>query len=218
MQIHAIIVAGGMGSRMQADLPKQFMLLHNKPMLLHSIDVMQAVQAHIIVVVHPQFETYLQDLLIEFNYKNIQIVQGGITRFDSVKNGVHAIQANATDVVLVHDAARPFITKEMVEQIIAKVQNNNCVVPVTPIFDSLRMVANGQSKIINRDTIKIIQTPQAAMLSTLQQGFAQSYTEAFTDEASVCEAAGFEVSLVDGLQQNIKITTAQQLQMANAMG
>jgi 2-C-methyl-D-erythritol 4-phosphate cytidylyltransferase len=216
MQIHAVIVAGGSGTRMQADMPKQFLMLHNKAVLLHSIEVMQQCKAKIYVVVHSSYEQYTKDLLEKNNFSNIEVVLGGSTRFESVQNGISAIKGEAHDIVLVHDAARPFITISLIERIVASVNANNCVIPVISIFDSIRIIENQTSTAVDRNLLKIVQTPQAAQLGVFQVAFAQNYKEAFTDEATVCEAAGFKVILVDGLEQNIKITTMQNLIDANS--
>ncbi len=211
MSIHAIIVAGGSGARMQSAIPKQFLLINNKPMLLYSIDAMQAIQANIVIVVHTDYEDYTKNLLAQNNYPNCRIVAGGNTRYHSVQQGVQAINGSPDDIVLVHDAARPYLTAELAQRVIDAVEKNNCVIPVMPVVDSVRMLLPEGSTLVDRDKLKIVQTPQGATLATFKKAFSQSYAPSFTDEASVCEALSYNITMVDGLEQNIKITTPLNL-------
>lgn len=218
MQKYAIIVAGGTGSRIGGDLPKQFLELQNKAIILYSIDVLQQINdVQIIVVVHKDFIEYLNELLLTTNYKNILITIGGETRYESVQKGLAVIN-NYTDAdkVIVHDAARPFINKVFVENIFNAINNTNCVIPAIAIPDSIRQVTPNGNNAIDRDSIKIIQTPQGGTVANFKKAFDQSYVASFTDEASVCETINLNIELVDGLSENIKITTPQNLVWGDA--
>jgi 2-C-methyl-D-erythritol 4-phosphate cytidylyltransferase len=218
MSNYAIIVAGGSGTRMRNALPKQFLLIGNKPMFMHSMKVFQQLGMKIIIVVHADFDLYIKKVLVEFTGDGIEIVKGGNTRFESVRNGLKAIKAvTEDDIVFVHDAARPFITIDLIERIRNKVSSNNCVIPIISIADSVRIVNGTTNEPINREILKIVQTPQAAKALNMQKAFKQDFKSQFTDEASVCESSGLLIELVEGLEQNIKITTPQNFAWANKL-
>jgi 2-C-methyl-D-erythritol 4-phosphate cytidylyltransferase len=218
MQQYAIIVAGGTGSRMQQSVPKQFLLLHNKPVIYYSIHAfLQTFSAiQIIIVVHKDYQTELQQIIEKyFIDKKIWIAIGGQTRFHSVQNGLALISDSPDGIVFVHDAARPFITTTLLQQLQANCNAHGNAIPIIPIAESLRQVSSDNTnQSINRDTIKIVQTPQVFKVAIIKQGFAQAYQPQFTDEASVCEQFVGTIYLSAGIEQNIKITTPLQLQIA----
>jgi 2-C-methyl-D-erythritol 4-phosphate cytidylyltransferase len=218
MQQYAIIVAGGTGSRMQQSVPKQFLLLHNKPVIYYSIHAfLQTFSAiQIIIVVHKDYQTELQQIIEKyFIDKKIWIAIGGQTRFHSVQNGLALISDSSDGIVYVHDAARPFITTTLLQQLQANCMAHGNAIPIIPIAESLRQVSiNNSNQSINRDEIKIVQTPQVFKAAIIKQGFTQAYQPQFTDEASVCEPFVGTIYLSAGIEQNIKITTPLQLQIA----
>ncbi len=218
MQKYAIIVAGGTGSRMGDTLPKQFLEIRRKPMLLHSVETFIAFGAQVVLVVHPAFIDLAKEILEKHSIVDVNIIPGGATRYASVQNGIHSLQHQPGDcIVMVHDAARPFIDVPFLQNICDLVSENICVIPILDVVDSLRLVTNVGSKIINRDEIKIVQTPQVANLKNFQTAFSQDFNNNFTDEASVCESIGMQIKLVPGLDKNVKITTPQQLIWANSI-
>lgn len=218
MEKHLIIVAGGIGSRMGNDLPKQFIELNHKPILIHTLERFHAFDPslNIIVVLHPNYVDYWVDLTRTLNL-NVphQVVAGGEERFHSVKNGLAAIAVNS-GIVGIHDAVRPLVSKKTFETSYNEARINGTAVPVLPINDSLRLVDHGQSQIADRSKFRLVQTPQCFELQLLRQAFNQAYHPSFTDDASVVESLGVRLHLVEGNRENIKITTPEDLRMAKA--
>ena len=209
----AVIVAGGSGMRMGNELPKQFLLLDGKPILLYSIDAfLSAFQdIKIILVLPKQYIEYTRELLNNFGYPaHIQLVEGGATRFHSVKNGISF--ANQDDVIFVHDAVRCLVSTQLIERCYEKALTAGSAIPVIPIRDSMRRVAvDGSSEVVSRDQLYSVQTPQTFQASILIPAFQVDYKETFTDEATVVEHAGIQVHTVEGEEQNIKITYPDDL-------
>ena len=218
MTDHLIIVAGGTGSRMGTDLPKQFLEINHKPILVHTLERFYSFDSslNIIVVLHPDFVDYWIDLkrTLQLNIPH-QVVAGGKERFFSVQNGLSAIQAE-TGVVGIHDAVRPLVSKKTFETSYHQARINGNAIPVLPLNDSLRTVEDGQNKIADRSKFRLVQTPQCFEISQLRKAFQQAYHPMFTDDASVVEALGVHLNLVEGNRENIKITTPEDLQMAQA--
>jgi 2-C-methyl-D-erythritol 4-phosphate cytidylyltransferase len=142
-----------------------------------------------------------------------EIVEGGATRFDSVKNGIHAIKnANANDIVLIHDAARPNIEKALIDRLVSNIAMNQITIPVWPINDSIRKkTSDSDSIVVDRKDLFVVQTPQAAFYQDIFQAFQQVYHESFTDEATVMERDFCAVKLMEGTAENIKVTTPEQI-------
>lgn len=209
----AVIVAGGSGMRMGNELPKQFLLLDGKPILLYSIDAFLSAfhDIKIILVLPKQYIDYTRELLNSFGYtSNIQLVEGGATRFHSVKNGIS--HADKDDIIFVHDAVRCLVSKYLIERCYEKALAAGSAIPVIPIRDSMRRVAvDGSSEVVSRDQLYSVQTPQTFQASILIPSFGVDYKEAFTDEATVAEHAGIHVHTVEGEEQNIKITYPDDL-------
>ncbi len=209
----AVIVAGGSGMRMGNELPKQFLLLDGKPILLYSIDAFLSAfhDIKIILVLPKQYIDYTRELLNNFGYSSgIQLVEGGATRFHSVKNGI--AHAGHDDIIFVHDAVRCLVSSLLIERCYEKALTAGSAIPVIPIRDSMRRVAvDGSSEVVSRDQLYSVQTPQTFQASILIPAFQVDYKETFTDEATVAEHAGIQVNTVEGEEQNIKITYPDDL-------
>jgi 2-C-methyl-D-erythritol 4-phosphate cytidylyltransferase len=215
-QYNIIIVAGGTGTRMQSSVPKQFIEIKGKPILIHTIEKFIEFDEfiNVIVVVHKDFLSDANFMLAEyFSEKYFTVVVGGETRFHSVKNGLNAIE-NKNDIVGIHDAARPFVSVDTIKRCFETAAQKGNAIPISPINESLRMVTNGINKAVSRDDYKIIQTPQCFVVSIIKEAFEQSYSPFFTDDATVLEGIDETINLVDGNFENIKITTPYDLKFA----
>jgi 2-C-methyl-D-erythritol 4-phosphate cytidylyltransferase len=209
MNYYVIIAAGGIGTRMQSNIPKQYLLIHNKPVLYHTVSKFKNTIPNIncIVVVPYQFIDDTKNILLQHNIdQNCTVIAGGLTRFHSVQNGVNAIQDNNA-IVMVHDAARCLVTEQLIHNCVQQTLLIGNAVPAIAVTDSLRVVKhNNENSIVDRTTIRSIQTPQCFELSILQKAFAADFNDSFTDEASVVEQLGIAIHLIDGEATNIKIT------------
>lgn len=215
-QYNVIIVAGGTGSRMQSKIPKQFIEINGKPILIHTIEKFIEFDEfiNIIVAVHKDYLTEANFMLAEhFPDKNVQIVVGGETRFHSVKNGLNCI-SNKNDIVGIHDAARPLVSVETIKRCYETAAQKGNAIPVAPVNESLRMVTNGINKAVSRDDYKIVQTPQCFVVSKIKEAFEQPFSPFFTDDATVLEGMDESINLVEGNSENIKITNPSDLKIA----
>jgi 2-C-methyl-D-erythritol 4-phosphate cytidylyltransferase len=215
-QYNVIIVAGGTGTRMHSTVPKQFIEIKGKPVIIHTIEKFLDFDEHIniIVSVHPEYMTDANFMLAEyFPEKNIHTVPGGETRFHSVKNGLHAI-SNKNDIVGIHDAARPFVSLETIKRCFETAALKGNAIPVSPVNESLRMITNGINKAVSREDYKIVQTPQCFVVSKIKEAFNQEYSPFFTDDATVLEGMDERIYLVEGNPENIKITNPYDLKFA----
>lgn len=215
---HLIIVAGGTGSRMGTDLPKQFLEIHGKPILVHTLERFYAFDPglNIIVVLHPEYVDYWIDLARTLQVTvSHKVVKGGKERFDSVKNGLSAISAES-GIVGIHDAVRPLVSKRTFETCFNNARINGTAIPVIPVYDSVRTLEAGLSRVADRSKFCLVQTPQCFELSLLRKAFEVPYHPSFTDDASVVEAMGVSLHLVEGNRENIKVTTPDDLQLAKA--
>lgn len=213
----AVIVAGGSGTRMGNDLPKQFLKLNGREILLHSVDAFINAYADIkiILVLPKDYISFTKELIGEQNYPTtIDVVEGGATRFDSVKNGL--LHVGVAEIVFVHDAVRCLVTPKLIRACSTSAETKGSAVPVIPVRDSMRRVdpQGNTSTIINRENLVVVQTPQTFSTNLLVSAFNVTYTPAFTDEASVVEAAGHEIHLIPGEETNIKITFPEDLDYA----
>ena len=211
----AIIVAGGTGQRMGSVVPKQFLEIQGKPILLHTIDQFVAAFSDIqLVVVLP--EGYIQegkDLLAKNGFtKNIVFVAGGDTRFQSVKNGLAQVSESA--IVFVHDAVRCLLTPALIQRCHQQAMENGSAIPAVSSTDTVRLVKGDKNELFDRENVMLIQTPQTFQSELLLSAFNQAYKASFTDEANVVEANGNPVYLVDGEFENIKITRPLDLAIA----
>jgi 2-C-methyl-D-erythritol 4-phosphate cytidylyltransferase len=213
-QLFAIIVAGGSGSRMQSSVPKQFLLLKDKPILQRTIEQFLAVlPAQQIVLVLPAAEQFTWAILCEQHmfHPLIQLVDGGATRFQSVRNGLQAIRA-AAGIVAVHDGVRPFVTPAIIQNSFDTAARTGSAVTCVPVKDSVRAVGpDGVSQAVDRSQYRLVQTPQTFVLDHFRQAFRVQEQPSFTDCASVMEYAGFPITLIEGAYENIKITTPDDL-------
>lgn len=218
---YAIIVAGGKGIRMGNDIPKQFMLLCNKPILMHTIERFRAFDAQIkIVVVLPkEQQQYWSNLCSDYHFDiEHTVVDGGSTRFDSSLNGLKAIDGGANDYVAIHDGVRPLVSKDTIQRCFDAVLGCKAVIPVVKVVDSLRKTyKDGREKNVDRSAYSIVQTPQTFSVELLKKAYEQPYNPLFTDDASVVEHLGERVFSVEGNRENIKITTPFDIIVASAV-
>lgn len=209
----AIIVAGGSGSRMNSEVPKQFLLLNGKPILQHTIErfLISPAPPHLILVLPARDRLTWEILCQQHNlYPDIQTVDGGETRFQSVRNGLQAIQSKE-GLVAVHDGVRPFVSAEIIRNSYETAARTGSAVACVPVKDSVRQISPDGSTALDRSTLRLIQTPQTFDLSQFRRAFQAAEQPFFTDCASVMEYAGFPITLIDGSYENIKITTPDDL-------
>ncbi|MFZ4739996.1 MAG: 2-C-methyl-D-erythritol 4-phosphate cytidylyltransferase [Bacteroidales bacterium] len=217
MQKSVIIVAGGLGTRMNADIPKQFIEISGKPIVMHTIEKFYYFDHSItIVLVLPKQHILLWHKLVEKHNFNIplQLANGGETRFDSVKNGLKIIK---NGIVAIHDAVRPFVSLETIKRAYETAISKGNAIPTIGINDSLRILDNYGNKPLDRNLIKIIQTPQCFEITLIKKAYDQPFDSSFTDDASVLEKIGEEINLIEGNQENIKITHPTDLMIANTL-
>lgn len=215
MKKYAIIVAGGNGSRMLAATPKQFLLLKGKPVLYYSIKAFLDAypDCHIILVLPEEHVSAGQEIIDAFfDYDRITITVGGRTRFHSVQNGLQLVQEDS--VVFVHDGVRCLVSKELIQRCYNAVIEYGSAVPVVNVNDSLRMLSEEGNEPIDRELVKAVQTPQTFYSKILLPAFNIDYKDKFTDEATVVEAFGLKIYLVEGDEQNVKITRPMDLLLA----
>ena len=213
--VHAIVVAGGSGTRMKTTVPKQFHVLLEKPILIHTLEAFFKAdpQISIVLVLPISYLEMGQSLIAEYlPSSSIQCVVGGETRFHSVKNGLAAIPSDA--IVMVHDAVRCLLTSDLINRCIEQAKLKGSAIPAIASKDSVRLLKNDKSIAIPRDEVRLVQTPQTFESSMLKEAFLQDYQEGFTDEASVVESMGEQVHLIEGEEQNIKITYPVDLLVA----
>lgn len=218
MEKYVIIVAGGSGTRMKSDVPKQFMLLAGKPVLIHTIQrfVSAIPELRIILVLPSRLNTEWKSLCEKYGLDHPHhLVEGGETRFHSVKNGLTHVPENC--VIGVHDAARPLVSIPTISKAFVEAMNKGNASPAIPMTESIREVNENGNKAIDRKTVQIIQTPQCFLSNTLKKAFLQEYSDKFTDDASVVEAMGEKINLIEGNLENIKITSPQDLIIAEAL-
>jgi 2-C-methyl-D-erythritol 4-phosphate cytidylyltransferase len=212
----AIIVAGGTGQRMGSVVPKQFLEIEHKAILLHTIDQFVAAFAYIeIVILLP--EVYINEgkKIIEKNkFKNtFDFVVGGETRFQSVKNGLSKVTTSS--IVFVHDAVRCLLTPALVQRCYQQAVEKGSAIPAVSATDTIRLMEGEKHHLINREDVMLIQTPQTFQSEILLKAFEQNYQASFTDEANVVEASGVPIFLVEGEFENIKITRPLDMAIAN---
>ncbi len=213
----SIIVAGGKGERMKADIPKQFLELQGRPILMHTIERFHAFDADMqIILVLPvtQFD-FWSEICEKHDFRiDHQLVEGGEARFFSVKNALDTI--NQESLIAVHDGVRPLVDKETIKRCFDEAERSGAAVPVVDLVDSIREITAKTNKAVDRKHYKLVQTPQVFKSEIIQKSYKQDFSESFTDDASVVEAAGFSVETVEGVRENIKITTVLDLKIAEA--
>lgn len=206
---------------MGGEVPKQFLPIGGKPVLMRTMEAFQAfdAQIHIVLVLPIAQQAYWKELCTEYSFTlPYRLANGGETRFHSVKNGLDTIPTDEEALVGVHDGVRPFVSTEVIDRCFAEASRTGAVVPVTDVVETVRhLEGDGKSLTVSRDEYKLVQTPQVFSLSLLKKAYAQPYIPTFTDDASVVEALGHEVTLVQGNRENIKITTPFDLTVAEAL-
>jgi 2-C-methyl-D-erythritol 4-phosphate cytidylyltransferase len=215
---YALIVAGGKGLRMGADLPKQFLLVEGRPLLMRTLEAFYFADpaVELIVVLPEEQQAFWKDLCQQYQcVLPHRVANGGAVRYDSVKNGLTLMEGEA--LVAVHDGVRPFITPALVARCFEQAAQHGAVIPVCPLTESLRRIDGNRSFAEDRSLYRSVQTPQTFQLGLLKKAYQLPYREAFTDDASVAEAAGYAVKMVDGLPENIKITTPMDLLLARQL-
>ncbi|MHA4808506.1 2-C-methyl-D-erythritol 4-phosphate cytidylyltransferase [Flavitalea flava] len=220
MKKYAVIVAGGSGIRMGNQLPKQFLLLGGKPVLWHTLTVfLESFEDLEIILVLPTeyMETGKTILSATSAPHRVHLTSGGITRFHSVKNGLARIPDGENSIVFVHDGVRCLITKSLIHRCYEKAVAYGNAVPAIASVDSIRLETPQGNQLIDRDKIRIIQTPQTFYSEVIKNAFEQEFQEFFTDEASVVERAGGKINLVEGESSNIKITRPVDLLIAESI-
>ena len=218
MKKHIIIVAGGKGLRMGGDIPKQFLPVCGKPVLMRTLEAFHAYDAsiHLILVLPVSQQVYWKQLCEEYQFNLAhEIADGGETRFHSVKNGLALIKEDG--LVGVHDGVRPFVSQEVIARCYDEALSLKAVIPVIGVVETVRHLTEGGSETVLRDQYKLVQTPQVFDVALLRRAYEQTYTDMFTDDASVVEALGEKVYLVEGNRENIKLTTPFDLKLAELL-
>ncbi len=211
----AVIVAGGTGTRMNNTTPKQFLLLQGKPVLYYTINsFLQAYDDLQIILVLPEEHVAAGQEIIDafFDYNRIQITIGGRTRFHSVQNGLQLVQDEG--IVFVHDAVRCLVSVDLIRKCCDAAMETGSAIPVIDCKDSVRIITDEGNEALDRTSIKLVQTPQTFHSKILLSAYQIDYKDKFTDEATVVEAFGLKVQLVQGEENNFKITRPVDLVMA----
>ncbi len=219
MKRYAIIVAGGKGLRMGGDLPKQFIPIEGCPVLMRTLDTFHACDEsiQIILVLPRDHQDYWRELCVQYQFAvPHRIADGGVTRFHSVQSGLSQVDAPEA-LVAVHDGVRPFVSHEVISRCYAEAEAHGAVVPVIPVVETVRQLTGEGSVTVDRNAYRLVQTPQTFRATLLRRAYEQPYTDAFTDDASVVEALGEAITLVDGNRENIKLTTPFDLIVAKAL-
>lgn len=211
-----IIVAGGKGERMQTAVPKQFLLINKLPVLMHTIHRFHDFfpQAEIILVLPAPQTDYWKKLCADFHFEiNHLLAEGGSTRFESVLNGLSVVKPDV-ELIAVHDGVRPLVSHETISRCFEAALRDGAAIPVTDPVESIREITYNGSVAVDRSRYKLVQTPQVFKADILRKAYRQAYIPQFTDDASVVEATGHKITLVEGNRENIKITTAVDLKLA----
>ena len=215
MQKVALIVAGGKGERMNADIPKPFLLLNGTPILMHTLKQFSHFEEIVLVLPPSQFE-YWKKLCNNYNFRQQHtLVTGGVTRFQSVKNGLDRIAENT--IVAIHDGVRPLISTSLIDSLVAETGIGIGVIPIIPVKDSIRKEEGENSAHVDRSNLFKVQTPQCFLSADIQKAYTQDFTGTFTDDASVFEANGGKINTLLGEENNLKITTEEDLKIASIL-
>lgn len=212
-----IIVAGGSGSRMNMNINKQFIKINEKEVIAHTIDKFyknEYIDEIILVVKEDEIDYFKENIIKKYGYKNIKIALGGKERQDSVYNGLKIVDKNC-DMVLVHDGARPFVSKEIIKKAVTETKKASVI--GVRVKDTIKVVNNNEIiSTPNRNTLWAIQTPQTFKYDLLKRAYEKAYEENFygTDDSSLVENLGEKVNIIEGSYENIKITTKEDLNMA----
>lgn len=218
---YVVIVAGGKGLRMGGEIPKQFLPVKGKPVLMRTLERFREYSSdlQIILVLPEAQQEYWRELCEQYSFDvEHRIANGGATRFHSVQNGLCLIPDDADGVVGVHDGVRPFVSTEVIARCYDTAREKKAVIPVMPVVETLRYIeSEDKGHNVLRSDYRAVQTPQTFDIQLLKTANKQEYSDAFTDDASVVEAAGHRVWMVDGNRENIKITTPFDLKIAEIL-
>ena len=217
---YVIIVAGGKGLRMGSDIPKQFLPIGGKPVLMRTLERFRAYDEalQIILVLPEAQQDYWRGLCEQYHFEvEYQLSNGGQTRFHSVQNGLALVPDDAEGVVGVHDGVRPFPSIEVIRNCYETAREKKAVIPVIPVVETVRHLEGEQSVTVPRGDYRLVQTPQTFDIQLLKAANRQPYNDGFTDDASVVESYGHEITLVEGNRENIKITTPYDIIVAEAI-
>ena len=225
---YIIIVAGGKGLRMGSDIPKQFLPIGGKPVLMRTLERFREYSAELqIILVLPEAQqAYWRELCKQYYFPLplegaggglYQLANGGQTRFHSVQNGLAKVPDDAQGVVGVHDGVRPFPSIEVIKNCYETARTKKAVIPVIPVVETVRHLEGEKSVTVPRGDYRLVQTPQTFDIQLLKAANRQPYNDGFTDDASVVESYGYEITLVEGNRENIKITTPYDLKIAEVL-
>lgn len=209
-----IITAGGIGARMNASLPKQFLLIKERPLLMYTIELFYQFnpKSQLILTLPDDWIEYWEDQLVEHDFEiPHRVIAGGKERYHSIKN---ALQYCQSEFVAVHDGVRPLVSNETLTRCFEAVRKNDAVIPVMPVSESLRIIQESHSHAVDRSQYLIVQTPQCFRTSVLKKAYEKEYHQTVTDDACLVEEAGYQITLVDGNPENIKITRQSDLRLA----
>ena len=222
MKKYLIVVAGGKGTRMGGEMPKQFQLLGDKPVLMVTLERLYAMDSsmQLILVLPAEHIELWKELCRQYEFAvPLILTQGGSTRFHSVQNGLAQVDDIDDALVAVHDGVRPFVSSRVLDDCFREAWIHGAAIPMIDVQDSLRHIVggNGVTEVVSRDRYRLVQTPQVFRLSLLRRAYEQRFVESFTDDASVGEALGEQVVGVEGNRENIKLTTPFDLMIAKTL-
>ena len=217
MKLYAVIVAGGSGKRMGAEIPKQFLVLAGRPVLMHTIERFKAFDENIeIITVLPENQLrHWLELQKKYTFNVPQtLVKGGSARFFSVRNGLEFV--DVPSLVAIHDGVRPFVSHETLKRCFDSAEEYGNAVPVISPSETLRLIEGDESSPLSRFNVRMVQTPQVFDAELIKNAYLQEYTPEFTDDATVIEKTGIRINLVEGNRENIKITNPEDLVISKA--
>ncbi len=215
---YVIIVAGGIGKRMNSPLPKQFIKIHDKPIIFHTIERFLEADNSIefIISLHPDYIEYWEELIQKYNFNfNHKVVKGGSERFFSVKNALDLVPNNS--IVGIHDSVRPLVSPSTINRCYQATKTYYSAIPVLDSVNSLRYITEHRNEILDRNLVKQVQTPQYFNGNLIKESYCKEYSRKFTDDASVFEASGHDIHPVKGNSENIKITSPIDLIVAKEL-
>jgi 2-C-methyl-D-erythritol 4-phosphate cytidylyltransferase len=218
MQLYVVIVAGGSGKRMGAEVPKQFLELAGRPVLMHTIERFKAYSESIeIITVLPENQLrYWIDLQKKHSFSVLHtLVKGGTNRFYSVRNGLRFV--TEPGLVAIHDGVRPFVNLDTIKRCFETAEQLGNAIPAISPTESLRIITEGGSRPVNRFDVKQIQTPQVFNTTLIKKAYLQEYSHEFTDDATVLEKTGEKINIIEGNRENIKITNPEDLLISTAL-
>ena len=212
MQKIALIVAGGIGARMNTSIPKQFLLLKGTPILMLTLKQFSHFEKIVLVLPNTQFDYWLT-LCETYNFTlKHTLVAGSENRFQSVKNGLEKV--NHKSIVAIHDGVRPLVSKSLINRLIAQTKEGFGAIPIIPVKDSIRRVNGKGSTHIGKNKLYNVQTPQCFFSSNIKKAYTQEFSERFTDDASVFESYAGKITTILGEEKNLKITTQEDLRIS----